>query len=144
VRVTVLDEPVDPAPGDEDVVLRDSVAWANFPTASTLKPPNLGLVFQEPVRVPPLRWLTGMSNDIDLPFGIRSSRSAVGARIDAALLRAVDPKECSRVLIAAGAVAEPDPDGWLVEHRSRETNPAALESLLARSSGSSWGATSLA
>lgn len=82
--------------------------------------------------MPRLRFVASAASNVDLPFGYRSSRSKEGAKVDGALLRAVDPAAALERLREAGAEVTTDPTLWLAEHRTLVTDPAQREALVAQ------------
>ncbi len=114
---------------DQDVFFQDEVRTAYFPTTSSSAAPNLALAFARPVRVPRLRLIMALSDNVDLPFGWRESRSDKGAHLDGVALRVADPGRAIEQLRAAGVRVVDDVDTWLAQHRELETDPATLEEL---------------
>ena len=96
-------------------------------TTSMLAPPNLVLVFSEPLPVPDLRRLVRGQLSAEFPQRpLRDGRPA-GRYTDGLLFRAVDPAMAVESLVAAGAARVGDPDDWLRRGREVVTDPAAIE-----------------
>ena len=116
-------------PPEHDVWFEEPLRVADFPTASTLVEGSLVLAFVRPVRVPPLRWVMAMSDNVDLPFGYFSSRRGEGAHVDAVRLRPADREAAAGALRLAGVRQVDDPLSWLSEHRALETDPEVISEL---------------
>ncbi|WP_232794382.1 MULTISPECIES: hypothetical protein [Pseudofrankia] len=101
-------------------------------TTGPMTRPNLLLMFTEPQRVPPLRLVTALAPNTDLPFGYRSTRSEKGAHVDGILLRADNPAALRESVLTAGGSALDDPVGWLYEHRDTVTDVVEQASLARR------------
>lgn len=89
-------------PPGSDAVFAMAVALPYFFTTAPISAPNLLIQFRQPQRVPALTWVAALAPNVDLPFSRRQSRSAAGAWLNGLLVRAVDPAEAVRILVAAG------------------------------------------
>ncbi|MFP5308230.1 MAG: hypothetical protein ACLGIR_01460 [Actinomycetes bacterium] len=134
IRTAAVIDLTDDADGS---VLSDEVVFARrlrIPYLWTTGPataPTIALLFAEPQRIPPLRWMLAFASGVDLPVGIRASRSAAGATLDGVLLRAVDPEAAVASLVAGGAerVTEAGGVAWLAARRQLRTDPAEVAAL---------------
>ena len=91
-------------------------------TTTSSTPPNVGLVFRRPQRIPPLR-LFGAYN---LGLSYRRSRSAAGLAVDGVMLRAQDPAAAMTTLANAGAERVGAVLPWFARYRETTTDPVAL------------------
>ncbi len=91
-------------------------------TTSPNTPPNLGLVFRHPQRIPPVRLLSAYY--LGLPY--RGSRSAEGVALDGVMLRAQDPAAAMATLANAGAERVDAVLPWLARYRETTSDPVAL------------------
>lgn len=106
----------------EDVFMHD-ISIPYLFTTGPLTMPTLLLLFSSPLRVPPLRMLTAIAPNTELPFGWKESRSKRGAFVDGVLLRAPNTSQAACQLIEVGAHKIDDPSRWLHENRERIVDP---------------------
>ena len=125
--LTPLDEESEEAWEEiDDTYFKEPLVIADLPTAAAFVDGDLLLTFRRPVRVPALRWIMAMANNVDLPFGWFSTRSAEGARVDGVRLRALDLDDAVQRLARAGVTVVQNPGPWLAALRRVETDPAAI------------------
>lgn len=117
---------------EDDIYFAEPPRIAEFPTPAVIKPGNLLLLFDRPVRVPVLRRVVALAGNSPLAFTRRETLSEQGAHIDGALLRAVDPHDARERLIRAGVTPVEEPFGWLAERREVHSDPAEVAAMLTR------------
>lgn len=106
-------------------------------TTGPITEPNIGLLFREPQRVPPVRLVVAQRY---LPIGWLGSRSARGEVLDGVDLRAQDPVAAREVLAAHGVGAADQPLEWLAAHREVTEDPALIEATQAQLRRATWAA----
>jgi hypothetical protein len=121
---------------DEEIVFETEPSIPYFFTTGPFTEPTTLLLFREPQRVPPLRWITASAPNVDLPFGARASRSARGAFVDGALLRFRDPADAARRLVRAGATPVDRPEAWL--DQDAVSDPIRRETVLRHQNQAMW------
>ncbi len=125
-QVRVLDDrvPAPAAPGsDQPWATTRPVHIPYAATTSQNTSPNLVLVFDRPVRVPPVRFIAGL----DPAFSWRKSRSPEGLWLDGVMLRAMDGFAAPSVLGSAGVAAVPDLGEFLRTHREVRAGAAEVD-----------------
>ncbi len=128
-QVRVLDDRVaaSAAPGsDQPWATTRPVRIPYAATTSQNTSPNLVLVFDRPVRVPPVRFIAGL----DPAFSWRKSRSGDGLWLDGVMLRAVDGEAAATEIAAAGVAAVPDVDEFLRTHREVTTDAHVVDRII--------------
>lgn len=137
-QVRVLDDrvPAPAAPGsDQPWATTRPVHIPYAATTSQNTSPNLVLVFDRPVRVPPVRFIAGL----DPAFSWRKSRSPEGLWLDGVMLRAMDGFAAPSVLGSAGVAAVPDLGEFLRTHRELVGDPHEVERMVtAESRAGKW------
>lgn len=91
-------------------------------TSSLLQPPNLQLLFAEPVLLPKVR----LGGTYLRSLSYWASRSPSGAIVDGVALRALDPDAAVAQLVSAGAAPVTDPVRWLTDRRATTDQPGRV------------------
>lgn len=118
----------DPSDFDDDteVVFDPPLAIPYLFTTGPATKPTAVLLFRGPQRVPPVRLVTAIAPNADLPFGYWQARSDGGAFIDGVLVRtAVDDGAAS--LSALGIERVTRPLDWLRAHRVTVQAPHLID-----------------
>ncbi|MFL6240273.1 MAG: hypothetical protein ACJ735_12355 [Actinomycetes bacterium] len=140
IAVVRLDDTLGTGALDDDAELfEEPIALPSFPTTWTFLEPNILVVLDHPVRVPPLRRLAAYNTHLDLPFTRGDTLSPQGATIDGMGLRTRDPARAVHELQQAGAEVAADEIAWLRTRRQVVADPAVRGRVWAsETSASTW------
>ncbi len=143
--------PAAPAEAPEsEVWFADGLGILNLRTKWSAAEPDLMLLFDPPVRVPPIRWLLLLGNP--LPIGWGASRSQRGEWADGVLVCCADPTALAESLTAAGVQRVDRATEWFAERRATVDDPQDVavlrrteerERSAGRVSAWGWGGVSL-